>query len=156
MRVKYAVGLLLLSVVMFACGSVDFYEQSKRFPKHEWEASEKPAFSFTIADTTVSYHIYVVLRHTDAYRYNNIWLNIATQAPADTVRNQLVDVALADNAKGWLGTGMDDIFDHRARITRAPVKLKAGTYTFTLSQAMREDPLAYVLSAGIRVEKVRL
>ena len=50
---------------------------------------------------------------------------------------------------------MDDIFDRRARITQAPVSLKKGQYTFKLQQAMREDPLAYILSAGIRVEKVQ-
>ncbi len=49
---------------------------------------------------------------------------------------------------------MDDIFDHRIRLTQAPIKLKMGNYTFTIQQAMREDPLPYVLNAGIRVEKV--
>jgi gliding motility-associated lipoprotein GldH len=82
-------------------------------------------------------------------------MNITTQAPRDTVRTQQVNIILADNAKGWLGTGMDDVFDHRARITRLPVKLKKGNYTFVLQQNMREDPLRFVLSAGIRVEKVQ-
>jgi hypothetical protein len=48
---------------------------------------------------------------------------------------------------------MDDIFDSRIKITKAPVALKAGIYTFTIAQAMRDEPLAAVLSAGIRVEK---
>lgn len=115
----------------------------------------KPSFTFTIEDTLTPYNIYVVLRHEDAYRYNNIWLNVTTQSPGDTARTQLVDVTLANNAKGWLGTGMDDVFDHRVRITRTPVKLKKGNYTFVLQQAMREEPLQYLLSAGIRVEKAR-
>ncbi|GAC1440675.1 MAG: hypothetical protein NVSMB63_07400 [Sediminibacterium sp.] len=50
---------------------------------------------------------------------------------------------------------MDDVFDHRARITRSPIKLKKGSYTFALQQAMREEPLEYVLNAGIRIEKHR-
>ena len=95
----------------------------------------------------------MVIRHEDAYHFNNIWLNIATKAPGDTVRNQQVNVQLANNKKGWLGTGMDDVFDHRVRITRSPVKLKKGVYSFTLQQNMREDPLQFVLNAGIRVEK---
>jgi hypothetical protein len=32
--------------------------------------------------------------------------------------------------------------------------LKKGMYTFTLQHVMREDPLQYVMNAGIRVEKV--
>ncbi len=147
--------VLLLFIFLSACGTNDVFERAERFPNHEWPANQQPKAQFEISDTTSLYNIYVVIRHTDAYRYNNIWLQVTTQSPADTPRKQLLDISLADNTKGWLGTGMDDIFDRRARITQAPVKLKKGTYTFTLQQAMREDPLAYVLSAGIRVEKVK-
>ena len=30
---------------------------------------------------------------------------------------------LATDDKGWLGSGMDDIFEHRIRITNQPVQL---------------------------------
>ncbi len=147
--------LIAALILLQACNTLDVYEKSTSFPRHEWKSSMKPSFTFTIEDTLTPYNIYVVLRHEDAYRYNNIWLNVTTQSPGDTARTQLVDVTLANNAKGWLGTGMDDVFDHRVRITRTPVKLKKGNYTFVLQQAMREEPLQYLLSAGIRVEKAR-
>lgn len=152
-RVYYIV--LFLSVILIACGTNNVFERTERFASHEWPVNKEPLMKFEISDTGALYNIYVVIRHTDAYRYNNIWLNITTQSPNDTPRTQLLDISLADNTKGWLGSGMDDIFDRRARITQAPIHLKKGTYTFKLQQAMREDPLAYVLSAGIRVEKVK-
>lgn len=147
--------MICLSLLLAACGTLDVYEKMVAFSDHQWKNTDKPSFTFTIEDTASAYNIYVILRHEDAYHFNNIWMNIATQAPRDTVRTQLVNVTLANNAKGWLGTGMDDVFDHRARITRMPVKLKKGNYTFTLQQHMREEPLQYVLNAGIRVEKIR-
>jgi hypothetical protein len=49
---------------------------------------------------------------------------------------------------------MDDVFDHRVRITRFPVQLQQGEYTFVMKQIMREDPLQAVIQAGLRVEKV--
>lgn len=142
-------------MILIACGTNNVFERTERFSGHEWPVTREPLIKFDISDTSSFYHIYVVIRHTDAYRYNNIWLNITTQSPNDTPRTQLLDVSLADNTKGWLGSGMDDIFDRRARITQTPIRLKKGTYTFKLQQAMREDPLGYVLSAGIRVEKVQ-
>lgn len=152
---KYLLGYLCMAMALVACGTLDVYEKTVAFPEHQWKNTEKPSFSFAIEDTVSAYHIYVILRHEDAYHFNNIWLNITTQAPKDTAKTQLVNITLADNAKGWLGTGMDDVFDHRARITRSPVKLKKGTYTFTLQQNMREEPLQFVMNAGIRVEKVK-
>ena len=141
--------------LLAGCSTLDVYEKNVFFPEHEWKSNNKPSFTFTIEDTASAYHIYVILRHEDAYHFNNIWLNISTQAPGDSVKTQLVNVTLADNKKGWLGTGMDDVFDHRALITRLPVKLKKGNYTFTLQQNMREEPLQFVLNAGIRVEKIK-
>ena len=144
-----------LIVLLAACSTLDTYEKTVFFPEHAWKSSEKPSFTFAIEDTVSLYNISVSLRHEDAYHYNNLWLNITTQAPRDTARTQQVNIILADNKKGWLGTGMDDIYDHRVRITRTPVKLKKGNYTFTLQQHMREEPLQFVLNAGIRVEKVQ-
>ena len=141
-------------MVLFSCNTIDVFEKFESFPKNEWHVSKQPTFSFEVKDTTSLYHIYFVIRHTDAYKYNNIWVNITTQSPSGTKQTQLVNIKLADNANGWLGAGMDDIFDSRIKITKAPVSLKAGLYQYTITQAMRDEPLAAVLSAGIRVEKV--
>ncbi len=47
---------------------------------------------------------------------------------------------------------MDDIYEHRIQLG-SEQGLKAGNYTFTIEQIMREDPLEQVLNVGLRVEK---
>lgn len=152
---KKLIGFIAVVGLLAGCNTLDVFEKTVSFPKHEWPGTNKPVFSFDISDTVSHYNIYLIIRHEDAYRYNNIWLNVTTQVPGEAAKTQLINVTLADNKKGWLGTGMDDVFDHRALITHLPVKLKKGNYIFTLQQNMREEPLQYVLNAGIRVEKVR-
>lgn len=152
---KQILSFFLLTLALTSCQTLDVFEKTAFFPDHEWASNRRASFTFAIEDTSAAYHISVVFRHEDAYHFNNIWLNVTTQAPGDTAKTQLVNVILANNKKGWLGTGMGDVFDHRARITRMPVKLKKGNYTFILQQNMREEPLQYVLNAGIRVEKVK-
>jgi gliding motility-associated lipoprotein GldH len=137
-----------------ACGTIDVFEKNVAIPGHAWSNSFRPEITFEISDTNSLYNIFVVLRHTNSYRYNNLWLNVYTQAPGDTVRRDRLDLRLATDDKGWLGSGMDDVFEHRIIITREPVALKPGKYTFTLEQIMREEPLRHVMNAGIRVEKV--
>jgi gliding motility-associated lipoprotein GldH len=145
--------MLTSGVVFFGCNTIDIFEKFENFPKNEWHISKQPTFSFEVKDTVSRYYIYFVIRHTDAYKYNNIWVNIGTQSPAGSKQTQLVNLKLADNVKGWLGAGMDDIYDSRIKITKEPVTLKAGIYNFTIAQAMRDEPLLAVLCAGIRVEK---
>ncbi len=148
---------LLLPIMLYAllvgCDTVGVYEKSTFFSTHAWDSKEQPAFTFAITDTVTRYNLYAVIRHEDAYRYNNIWLDITTQAPNDTAKIQRINLQLADNKKGWLASGMDDIFDHRIKLTATPIHLKKGNYTFRLKQLMREDPLTAMLNAGIRIEK---
>ena len=144
------------SLFLASCDTVSVYEKIASFPAFKWETTNKPTFNFTITDTTALYNIYIVIRHEDAYHFNNLWLNVTTKAPGTAPVNQQLELVLANNGRGWLGSGLDDIFTHRVRITQSPIKLKKGDYQFTLQQIMRENPLQSVLDAGIRVEKAIL
>jgi gliding motility-associated lipoprotein GldH len=145
-------------LVLPSCDTIDVFEKNATIPKQVWKSSYKPEIAFNIApkDTTARFNIYIVIRHTDAYRYKNIWLNIHTESPAGVVQNQPLNLQLATDNKGWLGSGMDDIFEHRILITppHSPERLSAGTYRFKLENIMREDPLKNVMNVGIRLEKV--
>lgn len=152
---KYAWLIFGFSVLLFpACTQIDVFEKNAPLAGHEWSAGNKPSIEFTITDTVSRYNLFVVLRHSDAYRYNNLWMNIHTKAPGDSVAKvQALDLSLANNEKGWLGVGMDDLFEHRIRISQDAIPLKAGTYHFQLEQIMRDDPLENVYNVGIRVER---
>jgi gliding motility-associated lipoprotein GldH len=145
-----------VSLWLVACTQLDVFEKNIVIPKNQWQYSLKPSFDFIIKDTAASYNIYIVLRHTDAYRFNNIWLNLGTQSPGDTTRYQKFDLQLGTDAKGWEGTGMDDIWEVRKLITNGPVKFnKSGNYRFSVAHIMRINPLADIMSVGIRVEKAK-
>lgn len=146
---------IVFSVLFFSsCKTNDFFERNINIPNQQWDRSFKPSVSFDISDTVSLYNIYVTLRHTHAYSYKNIWLNVDFQLPGDTTKQQRVEIPLASN-EGWLGTGMDDIYETRSLITAQPFQFKhKGKSTFTLEQIMRETPLKHVMNAGIRVEKV--
>ena len=155
LRISYI--LLLTSYFLAACTSIDLYEKSVTIPRHSWKASYKPSFTFTIKDTSSAYQLFLVLRHTDKYNFNNIYINLSTQQPGqDSTQTARYDLRLATNEKGWLGSGMDDIYEHRIALTPSGQQFyfrKPGNYTFSIEQIMREDPLNNVLNVGLRIEK---
>jgi gliding motility-associated lipoprotein GldH len=150
---RFALLLVFVSFIT-ACETIDVFEKNVSIPNHEWSNSFRPEIAFEISDTASLYNIFIVLRHTDAYRYKNIYMNIYTQVPGNPVSKARVDLQLATDDKGWLGSGMDDIFEHRILINTGTFK-KAGLYKYTLEQIMREEPLQHVMNVGIRVEKVK-
>ena len=145
-----------LFLICFAtsCKQVNLYERIQNIPKAEWRGDFKPTFSFEIQDTSALYNLYVTIRHTNTYPFNNIWLLASIQLPGDTVREQKLDLPLAGTDK-WLGIGMDDIYEHRIVLTTRPIPFKrTGTAVFSLQNIMRQDPLPGIMQVGIRVEKI--
>jgi gliding motility-associated lipoprotein GldH len=120
-----------------------------------WSANQQPEFVFEVKDTVSSYQVYFLIRHGDAYEFNNVWIRLNSKLPGDSVvRKDRFDIPLANQNK-WLGSGMDDIFDHRVLLYREPVKFsKTGQYTISIGHDMRVEPLDHVFNIGLRIEKV--
>lgn len=154
--IKYIRLILFVALssqlIASSCSTIDLYEKNVAIPSHKWQSSYKPEFTFIIKDTTSSYQVFFIIRHTEKYNYNNIWINLYSQPPSDTLHKVPYELQLATNEKGWLASGLDDIYEHRIQLTDE-IKLKAGEYKLRLENIMREDPLMNVLSVGLRVEK---
>ena len=145
----FAIPLLILS-----CKQVAVYEKNTPIPHYKWQQNFAATGTFTIKDTLAAYNIYIVIRHTDAYKYNNIWLNVGLQPPGDTMFYQNVNLTLANDANGWEGTGMNDIWEVRKLINGQPRRfIKNGEYKFSITHIMRDNPLPDIMSAGLRVQK---
>jgi gliding motility-associated lipoprotein GldH len=152
---KKIIGAFLV-FCLSSCQDNGLYEKVVFLPAHEWTYQNKPAFHFQVTDTASFYQVYFLMRHADAYEFNNVWINLSSKLPGDSIaRDQQFEIPLA-NAKGWLGSGMDDIFDHRVLLYKNPVKFgKPGTYDITIRQDMRVNPLKHVHNVGLRLEKVK-
>src|SRR6476661_8897945 len=142
--------LVACSLQLFSCTQIDLYEKVVPVPAHQWRSPFKPQFTFQIKDTTVPYQLYLLLRHNNKYRYNNIWVNLWAKGPDDTLQKLALELPLASK-EGWLGTGMDDIFEHRIRVGEEAGRFsffqpggngfhftKRGEYPFMVEQFLRE------------------
>ena len=77
-RYKQWYFIVPCAFLLFAvsCKQTDVFEKNTVIPKYEWRSDFSATGDFVITDTVSAYSIYLVLRHTDAYKYNNIWLTI--------------------------------------------------------------------------------
>ena len=53
------------------------------------------------------------------------------------------------------GNGLGDLWDHKILIANDIQFDKVGKYTIKLRQYMRQDPLPYLMSVGISLEKTK-
>jgi gliding motility-associated lipoprotein GldH len=149
-----ALYIVPCTIILSSCQTVDLYEKVVAIPNQEWKSNFRPQFDFTIKDTQSRYDIFVVVRHNEKYEFNNIWIALTYQLKGKPATTAQYELPLANNEK-WLGTAMDDLYEHRIQITdpQTGIALQPGEYTFTIAQIMRKDPLENVLNVGLRIEK---
>ncbi len=100
------VFIITCSLSFYSCSKIDLYEKIVPIPAHQWKGSFKPAFNFNITDTTSAYQLFLIVRHTNKYNYNNLWIRIRTSSPGGSLSAAEYELPLATNEKGWLGTEM--------------------------------------------------
>jgi len=150
----YCYGVFFLLLLISCKQHVDVFEKNTRIPSFKWNKQIAATGTFNISDTLAGYNIYIVLRHTDSYKYNNIWLHVGLRSPGDSMYFQKLNLTLGNDAKGWEGSGMNDIWEVRKLLNGQPRRfIKKGEYIFDIRHIMREDPLSGIMSAGLRVEK---
>lgn len=149
---KIILPVLLLAIA--GCIRINQFEKNIQIPQQQWSSSFSPEIQFDITDTLSLYNVFVTLRHTDAYLYRNIWLDIATRQPGDTTYQKgRFELTLQQSDGKWLGTGYGDIWEVRYPLFRRIHFRKEGQYHIILRQIMRDDPLKHIMNAGIRIEK---
>lgn len=151
--------LILLSVfsaaiaLMAACGQPPRIDEGAQFHSVEprgWTYGETFEFSPVpepdSCESTAS--LAVAVRHTDAYRYGNLWLELTTPAAgSDSVVVDTIDLKLADSYGRWLGRGVGVSF--------VAVDTLPGRYVYRpgaparIRHIMRVDTVADIEQVGL-------
>lgn len=149
---------VVLSVVLLlsGCDKNVVYKAHEDIDDGLWYIKNKPSFKVEITDTTQTYNVYYLLRNALQYPYYNLYLTRTFTGPDQKViSNTLEEVFISNETTGKpYGHGLGDLFDHKIPFLKNHRFARSGTYTFTLSQSMRQNPLPFVISVGISVEKV--
>lgn len=150
--------LILVSILLLAgCMPSPYYQKTYTIPQNAWQYNFQPSFKVDVTDTSCFYNIFMVVRHTDAYPFSNVWVVVHIKQPGDTASQQMrIEVPLSTAKGEWLGRGMGEIWEQRLLMTAIGDKSilhKKGTYEISLEQNMRVNPLPDMLQVGLRIEK---
>ncbi|SKC15843.1 gliding motility lipoprotein GldH [Dyadobacter psychrophilus] len=156
MKFFWFVSIFAICLTMFGCDENVVYKAHEDIDDGLWYIKNKPTFKVEITDTTATYNMYYLLRNTLQYPYYNLYLTKNFIGPDQKViSNTLEEVFLSNETTGKpYGHGLGDLFDHKIPFLKNYKFPRSGTYTFILTQSMRQNPLPFVMSVGVSVEKV--
>ncbi|PHN04021.1 gliding motility lipoprotein GldH [Flavilitoribacter nigricans] len=145
--------LLLLSCVLWGCGSDYLYERSYPIDSSNWTYADSLQFSFEIEDTLQVYNLWLEVEHSVDYDFQNLYTRIHTRFPSGQQLAEPLSLELADNVGRWFGDCNSKTCTLKIPIQEGAFFNQAGTYNITLEQFMRRDPIEGIRTIGFMVEK---
>ncbi|MDR3340868.1 MAG: gliding motility lipoprotein GldH [Candidatus Symbiothrix sp.] len=148
---KYGLGLIAV-LSLIACSHKEVFFEFHSIKNAIWDRSEKAVFEVNIKDNAKPFAISLEVRSNNDYPFRNIWLFVDFKTPGSTIRTDTVSADLADIYGKWYGKG---ISLYSLSIPYEPHFLfpDTGTYSYTIRQGMRENPLIGISDIGLKVSE---
>ncbi|POY39129.1 gliding motility lipoprotein GldH [Solitalea longa] len=146
-------GVIAITLFLFSCTDSSVYNNTLTIAPKGWFSNDKAVYDVKL-DQTGTYSIYLNLRHTDDYKYSNIFFRMYVKNPDgkhQTVR--IIEVKLAEKDGRWLGSGSGKLVARKVFLTDGIKFSQAGSYRIELEQYMRDDPLKEISDVGIELIK---
>lgn len=156
---NYAAVLLLVlasAMLLSSCDKTRVMEENAQIDGNNWEYKDVKSFNAEITDTAIGYNLYVNVRHSFQFEWRNMWVNIKTTFPDGKTFDKRVNLVLSEPDGHWFGDCTGDNCDMQLSIQNNAYFPQPGKYTFAISQDMRVDPLPFIKSVGMRIEKAEV
>lgn len=149
---KVLILFLLFPPFLTACSFNEIFYKFHSFPYSEWKKQTAVQFEVPIKDISVSYDVFLELRHTNTYSFRNLWLLVNYKVPNKNSQQDTICIELADMYGNWYGNGIhlySYTFPYQLNI-RYPDQ---GVYVYTIHQGMLKNPLKGISDFGLRIVK---
>jgi len=143
------IGLLLL----FACERMIIYQTIISFDNDQWPVDTVLDFSFQIKNTAQTYDICLLVKNTQDYPYQNLYITYYLEDDSSHLLHKaLKNYPLFDLKTGKpLGSGLWKSKNHTFLVVDSHQFSHSGSYTLKLEHFMRTDTLPGLRTIGIKV-----
>ena len=124
------------------------------FEEDSWHADSIITLNHSVVDSITKHNLYLKIRHTTDFEYQNIFLFVDFQEKRDTI-----EVALSEKNGKWLGSGFGDIKEVEYCLAKEIIFNSKKTSNVTVEQAMRygDQPvitnLKGIIALAINIKK---
>lgn len=129
-----------LFVFFIACQNNKTQYNYYVFEDEKWNSDSIVSFNFDNIDTTASYDIYLKIRHSVDYRFQNLFLFSNINNEKDTI-----EIFLSQKNGKWNGKGFGDIKEIDVLISKEASFENFDEANYSFEQAMRYNDLEKII-----------
>lgn len=155
--------VLIFVILLSSCDSNQVFDEYKSVGK-QWNKDSIMSFKLNPPDSTNSYNLFVNIRNTNAYKFNNLFLIVEMVYPHGKTLKDTLEYQMAKPNGELLGEGFTDIKENKLwykGYEKPFVFEEKGDYLINIQQAMRNngdingvDNLEGITDVGFRVESI--
>ena len=135
MRSVLAVLVLML---MISCTSDAVISETQAL-SGLWNKDEPVRFQFEQLDSLKTYNMFITIRHTNAYKYNNLFLISSLRYPHGKTVTDTLEFRLAQPDGQWIGTGLGSVKEMKLWYKEGIQFAEKGNYNITITHAVRNN-----------------
>nr|WP_294934654.1 gliding motility lipoprotein GldH [uncultured Flavobacterium sp.] len=150
---------MALSLSLLSCDKKRVFDEYQQIDG-SWHKKQKVTFAFEQKDTVQDYNMYVNIRNTNEYPYNNLFLIVSMLQPDGVTKVDTLEYQMANPDGSLMGEGFSDVKESKLWYKENARFPKAGKYVVSIQQAVREtgkvpgvEQLQGVSEVGFRIEK---
>jgi gliding motility-associated lipoprotein GldH len=133
--------LFFLVVGFVSCQNENKKEVYHSFINNTWNTDSIVSFEFDNIDTTSSHDLYLMVRHTTNFKFQNLFLFTNFENQQDTL-----ELFLSEKSGRWLGKGFGEIKELKIRIKENVSFKENQDQRFSVEQAMRYEDLEKIIN----------
>jgi gliding motility-associated lipoprotein GldH len=130
--------ILIAMGILFGCQSNVALSETQSI-QGNWKKEDSITFKITPKDSINHYNLYLLLRNTNQYKYNNIFLIASISFPHGKTITDTLEYRMANPDGTWLGTGLGNTKENKLWYKEHVRFSEKGTYTLTIKQAVRNN-----------------
>jgi len=133
--------LFFLIVGFVSCQNENKKEVYHSFNNNTWNTDSIVSFELDNIDTTSSHDLYLMVRHTTNFKFQNLFLFTNFENQQDTL-----ELFLSEKSGRWLGKGFGEIKELKIRIKENVNFKENQDQIFSVEQAMRYEDLEKIIN----------
>lgn len=133
--------LFFLVVGFVSCQNENKKEVYHSFNNNTWNTDSIVSFELDNIDTTSSHDLYLMVRHTTNFKFQNLFLFTNFENQQDTL-----ELFLSEKSGRWLGKGFGEIKELKIRIKENVNFKENQNQIFSVEQAMRYEDLEKIIN----------
>ena len=153
------VASIFVLVLFISCDFNTVVSESKSL-SGAWNKDETVAFTIPQLDSLKKYNLFINLRNTNDYRFDNIFLIVSIDFPHGKTITDTLEYKMANPDGSWLGAGIGNVKENKLWYKENVSFSEKGNYKIRINHAVRNNGavegvtnLEGIIDVGYCVEK---